>query len=177
MKEWRVIAATLVIFATGVVTGGLLVHNTAPRSGRRPSPPTHGQLPPLREPKDNAFKDGASRDPRGVALETRKAYIARLTSELELRPEQVAELEHAVQNGQQRTRSVWESVQPRMQEELHRTRDEIRALLDESQRARFDMINTLPPLSKEKKPPGAGSKMNPAKKTNAPVAPPVEAQP
>lgn len=158
MKEWRVIAATLVIFATGVITGGLLVHQTAPKPSRRLGSPSHGQLPPLRE-----SRDGSSRDPRGAALETRRAYIARLTAELQLRPDQVEDLERALQSGQLRTRAVWDSVQPRMQEELHRTRDEIRALLDATQQVQFDRMNTLPPL-KEKKPSGTHSKTNAAQK-------------
>jgi hypothetical protein len=147
MREWKVIVATLVIFTAGVVTGGLLVRQTSPKpnANRRPLLPTHGQLPPLRETRE--------RDPRVAASEQRQAYVARLNSELTLSPEQTAGVEQILKDGQQRTRAIWESVQPRMQEELHRTRDDIRALLDDAQRARFDQINMLPPLAKEKKSP------------------------
>jgi hypothetical protein len=147
MKEWKVIVATLVIFTAGVVTGGLLVQQTTPKPGmnRRPPLPVHGQLPPLRESRE--------RDPRVAAGEQRQAYVARLNTELSLRPDQTAGVEQILQDGQQRTRVIWESVQPRMQEELRHTRDEIRALLDDAQRERFDQINVLPPLAKEKKSP------------------------
>ena len=145
MREWKVIVATLVIFTAGLVTGGLLVRQTTPKpnANRRLLLPSHGQLPPLRETRE--------RDPRAAASEQRQAYVARLNSELSLRPEQTAGVEQILKDGQLRTRAIWESVQPRMQEELHRTRDDIRALLEESQRVRFDQINVLPPLAKEKK--------------------------
>jgi len=149
VKEWKVIVATLVIFTAGVVTGGLLVQRTSAKSPQRRTPlPTQGQLPPLRESRENR-----DRDPRSAASEQRQAYVARLNHELSLRPDQTAGVERVLQDGQQRTRVIWESVQPRMHEELRHTRDEIRALLDESQRERFDQINLLPPLAKEKKSP------------------------
>ena len=139
MKEWKVILATLVIFGTGVVTGGLLVHLTSPKPGRP-------KLPPL--------PMGSPKDPRGLIHEQRFEYIRRLTHQLELAPEQAGKIEKLLTDSQQRTKAVWESVQPKMNEEVRKVREQIREVLTPEQRQKFDEMNKQRLRKDGKRPPG-----------------------
>jgi len=133
VKEWKVILATLVLFSSGVVTGGLLVHLTSGKPARVRPVTMPGLVPP--NVRDNV---------RPFTQE-RFDYIRRLTHQLELNPEQAAKIEKALSESQHRTKAVWESVQPRMNEELRKAREQIRDVLTPEQRQKFDEMNKQRP--------------------------------
>ncbi len=155
MKEWKVILATLVIFGTGVVTGGLLVHLTSQKPNRpRPLGNQGTPLPPLRD---------TGKEPRNPSVDQRKEYLSRLSRELQLSSGQLEQVEKILKDSQFRTKAVWESVQPRMQDEVRRTREQIHGVLSIDQRRRFDEMAAPLPMSKEKR-------FEKGKQTNSPRA-------
>jgi Spy/CpxP family protein refolding chaperone len=121
VNSWKVILATMVIFGTGVVTGGLLVHYSegvqAPRPPRVPGMKGPGQLP-------NA----------GLV---RLDFLRRAGRDLQLTPEQRERLDKIIKESQERTRKV---MSPYLREELQRTRAEFREVLTPEQRPKFDEL-------------------------------------
>jgi hypothetical protein len=121
VNTWKVILATMVIFGTGVVTGGLLVRHSermrVPRFVRnpivgRPAPPVSAG---------------------GVRLD----FLRRAGRELELTPEQRERVDKILKESQERTRKV---MSPYVREELQRTKAEFREVLRPEQRPRFDQL-------------------------------------
>jgi hypothetical protein len=139
VNTWKVILATLVIFGTGVLTGGLLV--TYSNSVLRPVHPPAAPDGPRRNP--DAVAPQARRDsrlPPPPNLVLRREFLARLTRELELTREQRRDIEKIISEGQERTRELWQRVEPQVRAELARTRQKIRAELTPEQRARFQEL-------------------------------------
>ena len=123
MNTWKVILATILIFGSGVVTGGLLVrksgHITSPRQGRLP---TNAVLQPS--------------VPGGYRLE----FLRRAQRELSLTGEQQAQVERIFSQSQERTKRLMEPVAPHLREELDRAKLEFREVLTPAQRSRFDEL-------------------------------------
>jgi hypothetical protein len=109
----------MVIFATGVVTGGLLVSHAerirAPRPFRNAAAPRPAQPP----------------TPGLMRLE----LLRRAGRELALTPEQHDRVDKIVKDSQERTKKV---MTPFLRGELQRTKDEFREVLTPEQRSRFD---------------------------------------
>ena len=123
MNTWKVILATLVIFASGVVTGGLL----AIYSGRSfVSRPQHPNTPRLQQPVS----------PGGMRLE----FLRRMQRDLDLTPEQRERIDKILKESQEHTRKIMEPVSPALREEFQRTKEEFRQVLTADQRARFDEL-------------------------------------
>lgn len=124
MNTWKVILATIVIFGTGVVTGGLLVrqvgqaHPVRVRPGlalereRHPTPPSAG----------------------GLRIE----FLRRAQRELDLTVEQREKVDKLLKESQERTRKIMEPVTPQLRREVEETRVQFLRALTEDQRARFD---------------------------------------
>ncbi len=124
VNSWKVILATMVIFGTGVVTGGLLVqHAGLGREHRQPRP--SGAVHP------------AQPTPAGLM---RTDFLRRMQGELDLTPEQHEQIDKILKEGQQRTKKLMEIVEPRRREEYKRTLEEFRAVLTPEQRKRLDGI-------------------------------------
>ncbi len=126
MKPLRVILATVVIFAAGVVTGGLLVRSL-----------DHEQnvtMPPARP----------SVTPRPVPASyqgfVRVEFLRRMERELELTPGQRERVDAVLKESQERTKKLMEPVAPQLREEVQRTKQEFRDLLTPAQCARFDEL-------------------------------------
>jgi hypothetical protein len=121
VNTWKVILATMVIFGTGVVTGGLLVRHSEQMHLPRPprNPVTARPTPPL--------------SAGGVRLD----FLRRAGRELELTPEQRERVDKLLKESQERTRKV---MAPFMREELQRTREQFREVLTPAQRPRFDQL-------------------------------------
>ena len=123
MNTWKVILATLVIFASGVVTGGLL----AIYSGRSfVSRPQHPSAPRPQQPVS----------PGGMRLE----FLRRMQRDLDLTPEQRERIDKILKESQEHTRKIMEPVSPALREEFQRTKEEFRQVLTTDQRARFDEL-------------------------------------
>ena len=122
MNTWKVILATMVIFGTGVVTGGLLVRYAEHGRERRP-----GHVANVAHP--------AQPTPAGVM---RIEFLRRMERELDLTPEQREPIDKVLKEGQERTKKLMETVEPRRREEFKRTIEEFREVLTPEQRKRFD---------------------------------------
>ena len=122
MNSWKVILATMVIFGTGVVTGGLLVRHAGP--GRE-----HHQ------PRPNIAVHNPQPSPAGLM---RIDFLRRMERELDLTPAQREPIEKILKEGQERTKKIMETVEPRRREEFKRTIEEFRAVLTPEQLKRFD---------------------------------------
>ncbi|MBI3878852.1 MAG: hypothetical protein HY301_02155 [Verrucomicrobia bacterium] len=140
MKEWKVIVATLVIFGAGVVTGGILVHLTTPQKPPRAKAGNSGGSPVL-NPKEL----------RGVGTEQRREYLARLTRQLELTPEQSAKIDKTLHESQQHNKVIFDTIRPKLDDETHKVREQVRAVLNDDQRKKFDELNQPIPKRKETK--------------------------
>jgi hypothetical protein len=157
VNTWKVILATLVIFAAGVVTGGLLVshaerarikmHRSSTRAPvLRPPEPRPG---PAVRPEEAGRPPGATGYlPRGL----RTDFLERLDREVHLTPEQRERIEKILAEGQERNRQIWERIQPELRREMQQTHDRIRAELNPEQRQRFEELMKQRPSRKGDEP-------------------------
>jgi len=143
VNTWKVILPTLVIFAAGVVTGGLLV-SYADRVELRPR---QNWRPLLTETSPRSPEPGSQREtsrppgvPAGVPQFLRKEFLERLDREVNLTTEQRERIEQIVREGQERNRQFWERVSPELRKEIAEARRQIQAVLRPEQRARFDEL-------------------------------------
>jgi hypothetical protein len=119
VNTWKVILATMVIFATGVITGGIVVDRVIQRSK-----PHHAT---------------ASKPP-GSLGGTRVDFLRKAERELNLTVEQREQADKLISGSQERMKKLMEPVNPKVREELQRTRDEFRAILTPEQRSRFEEL-------------------------------------
>jgi DNA-binding protein H-NS len=122
VNSWKVILATMVIFGTGVVTGGLLVRHAGP--GRE-----------HRQPRPNIAVHNPQPSPAGLM---RIDFLRRMERELDLTPAQREPIEKILKEGQERTKKIMETVEAPRREEFKRTIEEFRAVLTPEQLKRFD---------------------------------------
>jgi DNA-binding protein H-NS len=122
VNTWKVILATMVIFGTGVVTGGLLVRHAERAWNRRPQ-----RVSDVLRPAQPASA--------GVM---RIEFLRRMERALDLTPEQREPIDKVLKEGQERTKKLMETVEPRRREEFKKTIEEFRAVLTPEQRQRFD---------------------------------------
>jgi hypothetical protein len=125
VNTWKIILATMVIFGTGVVTGGLLVHHEQIRVPR-PLRATGAGRPALSPPAS----------PNVMRLE----FLRRAQRDLDLTPEQRERIDQVIKQSQEHTRELMKPLMPQLQEELRRTREEFLQELTPSQRARFEEL-------------------------------------
>ena len=117
----------MVIFGTGVVTGGLLVHHVQHGRDRRPPRPV------------NAVRPAQPSSPGVMRFE----FLRRMERELDLTPQQREPIDRILQEGQERMKKLMETVEPRRREELKKTIEEFRAVLTPEQGKRFDDLQKL----------------------------------
>jgi hypothetical protein len=122
VNTWKVILATMVIFGTGVVTGGLLVRHVERGRDRRP-PHTA-----------NAARPTQPSSPGVMRFE----FLRRMQGELDLAPAQREPIDKILKEGQDRMKKIMETVEPRRREALQRTVEEFRGVLTPEQQKRFD---------------------------------------
>ena len=151
MNTWKVILATLVIFGTGVVTGGLLVthservkqrqfwmqnrmeRNRPPRADiREPNPP-----PPV---ASNPTSEPAPRQPNLVPAMLRMDLLQRMERQMDLTTGQREKIEEILREGQERTRQIMEPVHGELQKQVRNTRDRIKEVLTDEQQRQFDEL-------------------------------------
>jgi Spy/CpxP family protein refolding chaperone len=124
VNNWKVILATMVIFGTGVVTGGLLVRHADHGRDRRP-------------PRAGAGVHPAPAGPAGVM---RIEFLRHMERELDLTSEQRDPIDRILKDGQERMKKLMDTVEPRRREEYKRTVEEFRAVLTPQQHKRFDEL-------------------------------------
>jgi hypothetical protein len=123
VNSWKVILATLVIFGTGVVTGGLLVSHAV---GERPVP-----APPPPVIQAEAATPWAAR---------MRDLMRRMDLQLALQPEQRTRIEKIMVDSQERTKVLWQPILPQMNQEMQSVRVQIRGELNPNQRRKFEML-------------------------------------
>ncbi|MBI3853425.1 MAG: hypothetical protein HY298_24525 [Verrucomicrobia bacterium] len=143
MNTWKVILATMVIFGTGVITGGLVV-----RQSGNIRPPHFSQF--AGEPRPLPPLPDAEIPPGHLQ---RFEFINRVQRELNLRPDQRARIERIISEGQVRTKEMWEPVAKQMRQEMQQVRERIRAELTPEQRLRFEELLKQRPPRKPGEPP------------------------
>jgi hypothetical protein len=115
----------MLIFGTGVVTGGLLV-----RHASRITPAANQQTSTALPKPAHPITAGAMR----IDL------LRRLERDLDLMPEQKERIDKIIKESQERSHEIMEPVAPQLREELQHTKDQFRAVLTPAQQARFDQI-------------------------------------
>jgi Spy/CpxP family protein refolding chaperone len=114
----------MVIFGTGVVTGGLLVRHVEHGRDRRP------------QRVGNVVRPAQPPSPGVLRLE----FLRRMERDLDLTPEQREPVDKILKEGQERMKKLMETVEPHRREELKRTIDEFRRVLTPEQQKRFDEL-------------------------------------
>lgn len=144
MNAWKIILATLVIFAAGVVTGGLVVgyaNHTQPKVHRlalRDAANRRLENPqPAMNPREPAL---LPRVPNTVPQWLRMDFLQRLNGELQLTEEQHRQIEGIIKEGQERNQQLWKRALPEMRREIQATKDRIRGVLDPQQVRRFEEL-------------------------------------
>lgn len=124
MNNWKVILATMVIFGTGVITGGLLVRHVEQSRQRHPQ-------------RAGTMVRPAQTASAGVM---RIEFLRRVERELKLTPEQREPVDKLLKEGQERTKKLMDTVEPSRREEFKKTLEEFRAVLTPEQRKRLDAL-------------------------------------
>lgn len=115
MKHWKVILAATLIFVTGAATGAL-AFRAANKVTERPREP--GGPPPM--------------------MDRRFDFLGRLKKDLTLTDEQATKIDAILQEGSKRTRQLWDTVRPQMDEEMKRIHERIKGELTPEQRTQFE---------------------------------------
>lgn len=123
---WKPLLAALVIFAAGVITGGLTVGLRRPPLGPRWTAPG----PEPTRPWLNQRLAGQQGE-----------LFRRMERQLELTPEQRLRVEAIVKESQGRIRALAEDLAPRTREELRQMREKIREELTPEQRRKFEKLD------------------------------------
>jgi hypothetical protein len=128
VSPWKVILATVIIFATGVITGGVLVYKVQRPERQQARPPLfpRPQGPPPELMPTPWF--------------ARREFLDRINHQLNLSREQYDRVAKILQDSQERTRRIVGRVGPEIQEELRHVRREIRSELTPEQAQRFEEL-------------------------------------
>lgn len=155
---WKIALATAIIFAAGVVTGGMVIskwtreHNRNLRLRAQVRPPADAPPPQFLPPPAEWTRRPAPE--LQLRLEQRRTeFLLRAARELDLRPEQRARIEQIIRESQERIRQLWESVQPEIRRELTETRERIRQELTPEQRRAFERLLRREPAGRAERPP------------------------
>ena len=151
MNTWKVILATLVIFGSGVVTGGLLVSHSERVKQRQvwlqnrnqPSRPVRSELRPSAPVPSGA--NPAAQPPGSMTsplLPTalRLDLLQRIERQIQLTPGQREKIEEILREGQERSRQIMEPIQGELQKQVRVTRERIREVLTQDQQGKFDEL-------------------------------------
>jgi Spy/CpxP family protein refolding chaperone len=125
VKAWKPILAALVIFAAGVVTGGLTLDLKRPPWNPRAGPRSDS----IRKPYVSGRWDVQLRE-----------ISKRMEERLDLTLDQRERITAIVRETQSRMKALWEDVAPKTREEMRQMRDKIRAELTPEQREKFEEI-------------------------------------
>ena len=119
MKIWKVILATIVIFAAGAFAGGIFVKTLTPAP-----PPPKPPAPPVL---------------------SQQRFQEKLKRELLLSADQTNRIDKIFGESNARIKILWDLVGPEMQKERQEVRESIRAILTPEQRDAFEKLLKEPP--------------------------------
>ena len=126
MNAWKIILATILIFGTGMVTGGLLIRNLSPN--------TDSSKLAVPQPAQTNAPDVM-----------RVAFLKQVESALHLTPDEHKNIDKILQDSQDRTKKMMDPVMTRVREEAEKTKTEFRAVLSPEQQKLFDELMNKPP--------------------------------
>jgi Spy/CpxP family protein refolding chaperone len=126
VSPWKVILATVVIFACGVLTGTMVVKASRQSALAAPVPAAL-----VVNPKNPA--------PPGWQLQ-RLQFIKRMQKQLGLEPEQQEKIDKIMRESQERIKPLWAQIGPQMDEELKRVRQEVNEVLSAEQREKMNEL-------------------------------------
>jgi hypothetical protein len=155
-NTWKIVLATVVIFAAGVLTGGLLVSHADRAKIQRVARQQAARANWQPGPRDVVQR--GERELRPMMEQQRMDFILRAHHELQLNTNQQAHIEKIVREGQERTKALWEKAAPELRKHLQEVREQIRAELTPDQRKKFEQILRQQSRASESKPglaPGA----------------------
>jgi hypothetical protein len=132
VNAWKVILATLLIFGTGLVTGGLLVRHMQPEE----------------DPAPKIAVQPTNSSPGNIRLE----FLKRMQPALGLTREQRVAIDRQLEQSQARIQALMNPVQPRIKEEIEKTREAMRKELTPEQQTRFDELLKQPPRQRRPSP-------------------------
>jgi Spy/CpxP family protein refolding chaperone len=115
VKIWKVILATVVIFAAGAFAGGLLVRTFLPP----PPPPPKQPVPPVI---------------------SQQRFQEKLKRELQLTADQTNRIDKIFGESNARIKIIWDLLNPEMQKERQEVYENIRAILTSEQRDKFEQL-------------------------------------
>lgn len=157
MNSWKIILATVVIFAAGVFTGGLLVnyidHSHRPR---RPAESTQ-------RPQENRERAETPMPPEPpLARQMNKDLLKRLDEKLQLTPDQHSKIERIIADGQERNHELWTNVAPRMRAVMLDVNRQIKEQLTSEQQKDFEELlkQFHPPRRQSTNSPSTGASTN-----------------
>jgi hypothetical protein len=138
VNAWKIILATVVIFAAGVFTGGFLV-NCIDRS-HRPHHPPQSASNIQRPPEINEHPEVRPLPEPPLARQMSKDFLKRLDDKLQLTPEQHAKIEKIIADGQERNHELWTNVAPKMRAVMLDVNHQIREQLSAGQQKDFEEL-------------------------------------
>jgi Spy/CpxP family protein refolding chaperone len=144
VSAWKVILATVVIFACGVLTGAM-----AFKMGRQTA------LVPANSPALTVNPKNPA--PPGWQLQ-RLQFFKRMEKQLDLAPEQREQLDKIMRESQERVKPLWDKIGPQMDEELKRVRQEVAGVLNPEQQKKMDEL-----MHRGRKPESAPGNPRPAR--------------
>ncbi|HEY2953217.1 MAG TPA: hypothetical protein VGK40_11565, partial [Verrucomicrobiae bacterium] len=121
MSPWKVILATLVIFTTGLITGGMMVKKFSLRTTSLPLQ----QMAPMTPAEPWLM---------------REALLFQMQRELNLSPEQHKRIRRVLEESRENWKVLWEIMGPEVQAELRHVREAINEELEPNQRERFEKL-------------------------------------
>jgi Spy/CpxP family protein refolding chaperone len=119
VKIWKVILATLVIFAAGMFAGGIAVNKFRPAP-----PPPKPPVPPIL---------------------SQHRFQEKLKKELQLTADQTNRIDRIFAESNARIKIIWDLLGPEMQKERKEVYESIRAELTPEQREKFEQLLKEPP--------------------------------
>lgn len=142
MNPWKPILAALVIFAAGVITGGLLVSHAdrVSQGGRRKA------ILELPRPAANPGPQGSPREVPGRSLPSRiprlinEDFVRRLEAEIHLTQGQRERIQEIIGEGQARNKEIWDRITPELRREIVEAQKRIREVLTPEQRVKFEEL-------------------------------------
>jgi len=139
VTPWKVILATMVIFACGVITGAMVTRTMVAKN----EPALVAVSTPIltTNPASTSVPGVAStstRPPATPLLQLQRAnFLKLMDKQLDLTADQRDEIGKIMKASTERTQPLWNQISPQMTNEIKKVREEIRAVLTPEQRKKF----------------------------------------
>jgi hypothetical protein len=150
VNYWKIILATVVIFGTGVLTGGLLVdsvQHSRPRNNFHRGATNSEARPPaeVRELQSHTNNLASlARPPRPPEILDAN-FVQQLDDKLQLTADQRASIQKIIADGQERNHSIWTNNSAQMRAVVQDVRHRVREALTADQQKQFeDLMKRAP---------------------------------